>query len=84
MRRLAPALLPLTLAACSGGSGAQNNLAAPPPEVAGDPNLAIGGDELSPTPEGEDLIGANAAGNFAAPPPPAAPDMVNNAAAREP
>ncbi len=82
MTRLAFTLLPLTLAACSVGGVAQNILASPPPEVTGDLNLAIGGDEISPIPEGEDLIGSNATGNLAAPPPPAAPDMANNAQAR--
>lgn len=67
--------LALGLAACSGGGGAeQNNLAVPPPEETGDLNMAIGGDEISPIPEGEDLVGSNATGNLAAPPPPAAPD----------
>ena len=84
MRIAVTALLPLGIAACSSG-GAQNNAAsAPPPEVTGDLNMAIGGDEISPIPEGEDLIGNNPAGNLAAPPPAAAPDAFNNTAAREP
>jgi hypothetical protein len=89
MTRIAATLLPLALAACSGGGETQNNSSAPAPEVTGDLNLAIGGDEISPIPEGEDLVGGNeagsvGAGNLAAPPPPAAPDLANNAAAREP
>lgn len=83
MKQIATSALLLGLAGCSGGE-TQNNATAAAPEVTGDLNMAIGGDEISPIPEGEDLVGNNPAGNLAAPPPPAAPDAANNAVTREP
>lgn len=63
--------LPLVLAACaSGGGNASNNAAnVAAQEGLQDINAAIGGDELSPIPEAEDDMAANAAraGNGAGP-----------------
>lgn len=82
MKRIVSHLLPLAALGACGGGEAQNNAVVPPPEETGDLNMAIGGDELSPTPEGEALLGNGASndatGDFAAPPPSAAPDVANN------
>jgi hypothetical protein len=79
-RLLAPAVLLLALAGCGrAGNNVSVNETNTAAEEAGDLNLAIGGDELSPIPEAEDDMiandtgGANLAGNAAQPAPQPAP-----------
>lgn len=70
-RILFAALGALALAACGDAQTNVSNAGASNPEVTGDLNSAISGDELSPIPEAEDDAAANLSdSNLAAPPPP--------------